>query len=66
MSRPTRYRLEALPIEGATAREWDPPALQLADTAQQGVLPFSDGSHLGPLFDSATTTTTTTTAEATP
>ena len=62
MTRPARYRLEALPIEGATAREWDPPALQLADTAQQGVLPFSDGSHLGPLFDTATTTT----AEATP
>ncbi|MCP9901737.1 hypothetical protein KBZ12_10825 [Cyanobium sp. Cruz CV13-4-11] len=60
--RPTRYRLEALPIEGATAREWDPPALRLADTARQGVLPFSDGSHLGPLFDIATTTTT----EATP
>ena len=58
MTRPTRYRLEALPIEGATAREWNPPALQLADAAEQGVLPFSDGSHLGPLFDIATTTTT--------
>lgn len=58
MSRPTRYRLEALPIEGATARAWDPPALQLADTAQQGVLPFSDGAQLGPLFDLTTTTTT--------
>ena len=56
--RPTRYRLEGIPgLDGATAREWNPPQQQLADTAQQGVLPFSDGSHLGPLFDIATTTT---------
>jgi len=59
VTRPTRYRLEGIPgLDGATAREWNPPQLQLADTAQQGVLPFSDGSHLGPLFDTATTTTT--------
>ena len=56
MTRPARYRLEGIPgLDGATARELDPPALQLADTAQQGVLPFSDGSHLGPLFNTTTT-----------
>jgi|688.fasta_scaffold754856_2 hypothetical protein len=59
--KPTRYRQEALPIEGATAKEWDRPQLRLTDPAQQGVLPFSDGAQLGPLFDIATTTT-----EATP
>jgi hypothetical protein len=59
---PARYRLEGIPgLIGATAREWNPPQLQLTDTAQQGVLPFSDGSHMGPLFDIATTT-----IEATP
>ena len=57
MTRRTRYRLEALPIEGATAREWNPPTLQLADPATQGVLPFSDGGQLGPLFNTTTTTT---------
>jgi hypothetical protein len=60
IARPLRYRLDALPIEGATAKEWDRPQLQLSDPAQQGVLPFSDGAHLGPLFDTTTTTTTTT------
>lgn len=54
---PLRYRLEALPIEGATPREWNPPQLQLADPATQGVLPFSDGAQLGPLFDTTTTDT---------
>jgi hypothetical protein len=53
---PLRYRLDALPIEGATAREWNPPQLQLADPAAQGVLPFSDGGQLGPLFNTTTTT----------
>ena len=52
---PLRYRLEALPIEGATAREWNPPTLQLSDPATQGMLPFSDGGHLGPLFNTTTT-----------
>ena len=61
-----RYRLEGIPgLDGATAKEWTPPVQSLADPAQQGVLPFSDGSHLGPLFDMATTDTTTTT-ETTP
>ncbi len=53
--KPTRYRLEALPIEGVTAKEWNPPQLQLADPAQQGILPFSDGGQLGPLFNTTTT-----------
>ena len=58
--RQTRYRLVGIPgLDGATAREWNPPQLQLADTAQQGVLPFSDGAHLGPLFNNTTTTETT-------
>lgn len=56
MTRRPRYLLEGIPgLDGATAREWDPPALQLADPAQQGVLAFSDGSHLGPLFTTTTT-----------
>jgi hypothetical protein len=49
--RPLRYRMESLPIEGATAREWDRPQLQLTDPASQGILPFSDGGQLGPLFN---------------
>jgi hypothetical protein len=53
---PLRYRMDALPIEGAAAREWNPPQLQLADPAAQGILPFSDGSQLGPLFTTTTTT----------
>ena len=53
---PLRYRMESLPIEGATAREWDRPTLQLSDPAAQGILPFSDGGQLGPLFNSTTTT----------
>jgi hypothetical protein len=52
--RPLRYRLDPLPIEGATAREWDRPTLQLSDPASQGVLPFSDGGQLGPLFNTTT------------
>lgn len=52
--KPTRYRMEALPVDGATAREWNPPQLQLGAAAQQGVLPFSDGAHLGPLFNTTT------------
>ena len=61
MTRPTRYRLEGIPgLDGATARELGPPAEQHPELAQQGVLPFPDGGHLGPLFD------TTTTTEATP
>lgn len=52
---PLRYRLEGIPgIDGAAAREWNPPQLQLADTAQQGILPFSDEAHLGPLFNTTT------------
>ncbi len=59
MTRPTRYRLEGIPgLEGATAKEWSPPAAKRPDTTTQGVLPFSDGSHLGPLFHTTTTTTT--------
>lgn len=52
--RPLRYRMEALPIEGASSREWDRPTLQLTDPAAQGILPFSDGSELGPLFTTTT------------
>ena len=56
---PARYRLEGIPgLDGATAKEWGPPAAQRPELAQQGVLPFSDGSHLGPLFDTTTTETT--------
>jgi hypothetical protein len=52
----TRYRLEGIPgLADATAREWNPPQLQLADPATQGVLPFNDGGHLGPLFNTTTT-----------
>jgi hypothetical protein len=46
--------MEALPIEGASSREWDRPTLQLTDPAAQGILPFSDGSELGPLFTTTT------------
>lgn len=57
-----RYRLEGFPgLDGATAKEWNPPQQQRSDTAQQGVLPFSDGAQLGPLFITTTSTTTTTT-----
>jgi hypothetical protein len=56
VTRPTRYRMESLPIEGVAPREWNPPQLQLADPAQQGILPFSDGGQLGPLFNTTTTT----------
>lgn len=52
---PLRYRMGALPIEGASPREWDRPQLQLSDPAAQGVLPFSDGGQLGPLFNTTTT-----------
>jgi hypothetical protein len=45
----------ALPIEGASPREWDRPQLQLSDPAAQGILPFSDESQLGPLFTTTTT-----------
>ena len=51
---PLRYGMDAPAIEGATAREWNPPQLQLADPAAQGILPFSDGSQLGPLFNTTT------------
>jgi hypothetical protein len=65
VTRHHRYRLEGIPgLDGATAKEWTPPVQSLADPAQQGVLPFSDGSHLGPLFEIATTDATTT--ETTP
>lgn len=53
--RPLRYRMDALPVEGATVREWDRPQLQLSSLEAQGVLPFSDGGQLGPLFNTTTT-----------
>ena len=57
MTRPARYRPEGIPdLDGATAKEWNPPAEQLPDLARQGMLPLSDGSHLGPLFGTTTTT----------
>lgn len=56
MTRRPRYRLDPLPgIPEATAREWGPPAAQRPELAQQGVLPFSDGAQLGPLFNTTTT-----------
>ena len=48
------YRQEPLPIPGAQPREWSPP-VQRTDKPAQGWLPFSDGSQLGPLFDTTTT-----------
>ncbi|WP_216905737.1 hypothetical protein [Synechococcus sp. CCY 0621] len=60
MTRPPRYLLEGIPgLGGASPKEWDRPQLQLADPSQQGVIPFSDGSHLGPLFNTITATETT-------
>ena len=44
-----RYRMEGLPGLGE-AREWSPPPPP-RERPQQGWLPFSDGSQLGPLFN---------------
>lgn len=52
MGKPNRYRLEPLPgLEGhAAAKQWGP-AAGASHEVEQGWLPFSDGSQLGPLFD---------------
>jgi hypothetical protein len=49
-----RYRMEPLPdLEGhAQPKQWGP-APEPSPDAEQGWLPFSDGSQLGPLFDTA-------------
>lgn len=54
MSGPNRYRMEPLPgLEAhAAAQQWGP-APEACPTTEQGCLPFSDGSQLGPLFDAA-------------
>ena len=49
-----RYRQEPLPVPGAEPREWSPLGPSPAKPAQ-GWLPFSDGSQLGPLFNTTTT-----------
>ena len=52
MATPNRYLLEPLPgLEGhAAAKQWGPVA-GASPEVEQGWLPFSDGSQLGPLFD---------------
>jgi hypothetical protein len=52
MGKPNRYLLEPLPgLEGhAGAKHWGP-AARASPEVEQGWLPFSDGSQLGPLFD---------------
>lgn len=52
MGKPNRYLLEPLPgLEGhAAAKQWGPVA-GASPEVEQGWLPFSDGSQLGPLFD---------------
>lgn len=47
------YRQEPLPIPGAQPREWSPP-VQRTEKPIQSWLPFSDGSQLGPLFNTTT------------
>lgn len=51
-----RYRQEALPMAGATARDYSPKGIELAGP-QQGWLAL-DGAALGPLFNTTNTTTT--------
>ena len=48
-----RYRQEALSLEGATPRDYNPQGLQLAGP-RQGWLAL-DGGALGPLFNTDTT-----------
>ena len=52
MATPNRYLLEPLPgLEShAAAKHWGP-AAEPSPEVEQGWLPFSDGSQLGPLFD---------------
>ena len=52
MATSNRYRMEPLPgLEAhAEAQHWGP-APEASPVAEQGWLPFSDGSQLGPLFD---------------
>jgi hypothetical protein len=52
MATPNRYQMEPLPgLEGhAAAKQWGPVA-GASPEVEQGWLPFSDGSQLGPLFD---------------
>lgn len=52
MATPNSYLLEPLPgLEGhAAAKHWGP-AAGASPEVEQGWLPFSDGSQLGPLFD---------------
>lgn len=54
MPQRNRYRMEPLPgLEGhAPAQQWGR-AVPRQQQADQGWLPFSDGSQLGPLFDAA-------------
>lgn len=56
MTRPHRYRQEALGIPGAQPRDYSPQGLELAGPVQ-GWLAL-DGGALGPLFNDHTTTTT--------
>ena len=46
-----RYRLDAIPGLELPPIEWAPPAAAKGPAPIQGQLPFSDGSHLGPLFN---------------
>ena len=54
MATPNRYRMEPLPgLEAhAEAQHWGP-APEPSPEVEQGCIPFSDGSQLGPLFDAA-------------
>ena len=45
-----RYKQEPLPIDGAEPRQWSP-QVERTEKPDQGWLPFSDGSQLGPLFN---------------
>jgi len=51
MTNPNRYRMEPLPglEDQAEVRHWGP-APERTSKAEQGWIPFSDGSQLGPLF----------------
>ena len=52
MGKPNRYLMEPLPglEDHAAAKQWGP-AAEPSPEVEQGWLPFSDGSQLGPLFD---------------
>ena len=59
-----RYRQEALPMAGATARDYSPQGLELA-RPRQGWLAL-DGAALGPLFNTNTNTNTTESTDGQP